>query len=260
MVTSMAANNVYPSGGILATRAAAMAVLAPGWFSITTGWPHTSLNRCASTRARMSVGPPGGNGTMIRTVRLGYVWLSSLRWAIAPAVASKPMSAAANRAPKQPTKRTVNRDTTSSESIDADQSYFIPVSFTTTDQRCASLRMKAENSAGVLVAGNRPEASGFALMTGSARILATSACNLSMMAGGVPLGATRPSQTVISSIFGSSAVMIGRSGTGGNGRGSNLASTRNAPLWMSESEADGPSKEKSTLLVSTACATSALPL
>src|SRR6516164_1729334 len=140
------------------------------------------------------------------------------------------------------------------------QSYFIPVSFTTTDQRCASLRMKAENSAGVLVAGNRPEASAFAFVAGSARIFATSVCSLSTMAGCVPLGATSPSQTVISSIFGSSAVMIGRSGTGGNGRGSNLANTRNAPLWISESDADGPSKEKSTLLVSTPWATSALPL
>src|SRR5262249_56151388 len=64
----------------------------------------------------------------------------------------------------------------------AAQSYFIPVSFTTVDQRCASLRMKAENSAGVLVAGNRPEASAFALMAGSARILATSACSLSTIA------------------------------------------------------------------------------
>src|SRR5204863_9573050 len=98
------------------------------------------------------------------------------------------------------------------------QSYFIPVSFTTTDQRCASLRMKAENSAGVLVAGNNPEASAFALMAGSARVLVTCACSLSMMAAGVPLGATSPSQTVISSMFGTSAVMIGRSGTGGNGR------------------------------------------
>src|SRR5215468_9421536 len=140
------------------------------------------------------------------------------------------------------------------------QSYFIPVSFTTADQRCASLRMKAENSAGVLVAGNRPEASAFALMVGSAKIFATSACSLSTMAGGVSLGATSPSQTVISSISGSSAVMSGRSGTGGNGRGSNLANTRNAPLWISESDADGPSKEKSTLLVSTPWATSALPL
>src|SRR5260221_6696905 len=140
------------------------------------------------------------------------------------------------------------------------QSYFMPVSFTTADQRCASLRMKAENSAGVLVAGNRPDASAFALMAGSARIFATSACSLSTMAGGVSLGATSPSQTVISSIFGSSAVMMGRSGTGGNGRGSNLANTRNAPLWVSSSDADGPSKEKSTLLVSTPWATSALPL
>src|SRR5262249_45107431 len=117
------------------------------------------------------------------------------------------------------------------------QSYFIPVSFTTADQRCASLRMKAENSAGVLVAGNRPEASAFALIAGSAKPFATSACSLSTMAGGVSLGATSPSQTVISSIFGSSAVIIGRSGTGGNGRGSNLANTRNAPLWISESDA-----------------------
>src|SRR5437899_1699964 len=121
--------------------------------------------------------------------------------------------------------------------------------------------MKAENSAGVPVAGNRPEASAFALIAGSAKIFATSACSLSTMAGGVSyLGATSPSQTVISSIFGSSAVMIGRLGTGGNGRGSNLANTRNAPLWISESDADGPSKEKSTLLVSTPWATSALPL
>src|SRR5262249_39466623 len=84
--------------------------------------------------------------------------------------------------------------------------------------------------------------------------------SLSTMAGGVSLGATSPSQTVISSIFGSSAVMIGRSGTGGNGRGSNLANTRDAPLWISESDAGGPSKEKSTLLGSTPWATSALPL
>src|SRR5262249_181442 len=140
------------------------------------------------------------------------------------------------------------------------QSYFIPVSFTTADHRCACLRMKAENSAGVLVAGNRPEASAFALMAGSAKIFATSPCSLSTMAGGVSLGATSPSQTVISSIFGSSAVMIGRSGTGGNGRGSNLANTRNAPLWISDSDAGGPAEEKSTLLVSTPWATSALPL
>jgi hypothetical protein len=120
--------------------------------------------------------------------------------------------------------------------------------------------MKAENSAGVLVAGYNPEASAFALIDGSANAFATSACSLSMIAAGVPLGATSPSQTVISSIFGTSALMIGRSGTGGNGRGSNLASTRNWPPWIRDKAADGPSKEKSTLLVSTPCVTSALPL
>src|SRR5262249_7776415 len=120
--------------------------------------------------------------------------------------------------------------------------------------------MKAENSAGVLVAGNSPEASAFALIAGSAKIFATSACSLSTMAGGGSLGATNPSQTVISSIFRSSAVIIGRSGTGGNGRGANMANTRDTPLSISESDAGGPSTGKSTILVSTPWATSALPL
>src|SRR5712691_8868070 len=71
IVTSITANRVYPSGGILATRAAAIAVLAPGWFSTTTGWPQTSLRRWATTRVRMSVGPPAGNGTTNLIERLG---------------------------------------------------------------------------------------------------------------------------------------------------------------------------------------------
>src|SRR5262249_48816022 len=78
----------------------------------------------------------------------------------------------------------------------------------------ASLRMKAENSAGVLVAGNRPEASAFALMAGSAKIFATSACSLSTMAGGVSFGATSPRQTVISSLLRRSPGMVGRAGAG----------------------------------------------
>src|SRR6266545_1125124 len=81
----------------------------------------------------------------------------------------------ANSAPKEAARRTIRRDTVSTarQSVRSAQSYFIPVSFTTVDQRCASLRMKAENSAGVLVAGNRPEASAFALTAGSAKIFAT---------------------------------------------------------------------------------------
>src|SRR5262249_23009487 len=50
-----------------------MAVSAPGRFSITTGWPQSSLIFWAMTRERMSVGPPAGNGTTMRMVRLGKV-------------------------------------------------------------------------------------------------------------------------------------------------------------------------------------------
>jgi hypothetical protein len=46
-------------------------VLAPGRFSISTGWPHASLILWPIRRATMSLGPPGGNGTMIRIGRLG---------------------------------------------------------------------------------------------------------------------------------------------------------------------------------------------
>src|SRR5688572_24894754 len=75
------------------------------------------------------------------------------------------------------------------------QSYFMPLSATTFDQRSASVLMKAANSAGVLVAGNSPAASALALMAGSASTFATCCCSLPTIAAGVPLGATRPSQT-----------------------------------------------------------------
>ena len=64
-----------------------------------------------------------------------------------------------------------------------DQSYLIPDSFTTGPHRSASLRMKVANSALVVVTGNNPAASAFALMVGSARIFATSRCSLSTMTG-----------------------------------------------------------------------------
>src|SRR2546430_15297862 len=152
----------------------------------------------------------------------------------------------ANSAPKEAARRTISRDTVSTarQSVRSAQSYFIPVSFTTVDQRCASLRMKAENSAGVLVAGNRPEASAFALMAGSAKIFATSPCSLSTMAAGVFLGATSPSQTVISSMFGTSAVMIGRSGTGGERGGVEFGGKREAPPLNKEGGGGGPAEGK----------------
>jgi len=40
----------------------AMLPPAPGLFSITTDWPHTSCRRLPISRAVMSVEPPGGNG------------------------------------------------------------------------------------------------------------------------------------------------------------------------------------------------------
>src|SRR5437868_11317829 len=40
---------------------------APGLFSTTTDWPHTSCRRLEMSRAVMSVEPPGVNGTTTRT-------------------------------------------------------------------------------------------------------------------------------------------------------------------------------------------------
>jgi hypothetical protein len=48
-----------------------MPVLAPGRFSITTPWPHSSESFCPRMRMLMSVGPPAGKGTTILTGRLG---------------------------------------------------------------------------------------------------------------------------------------------------------------------------------------------
>src|SRR3954452_15865585 len=71
MVVSIPASSVKPSGAAFATICAPIAVLAPARFSITTGWPQCSLMRWPTKRAMRSVGPPGGNGTMMRIGRLG---------------------------------------------------------------------------------------------------------------------------------------------------------------------------------------------
>src|SRR3954466_7310033 len=71
MVVSIPASSVKPSGAAFATICAPIAVLAPARFSITTGWPQCSLIRWPTKRAMRSVGPPGGNGTMMRIGRLG---------------------------------------------------------------------------------------------------------------------------------------------------------------------------------------------
>src|SRR6476660_9376274 len=71
IVVSIPASSVKPSGVDFATICAPIAVLAPARFSITTGWPQCSLMRWPTKRAIRSVGPPGGNGTMMRIGRFG---------------------------------------------------------------------------------------------------------------------------------------------------------------------------------------------
>src|SRR5512138_3090038 len=62
---------VWPSGADFATRSVPTTVPAPGRFSTTTGWPQTSCIFAARRRPMMSVAPPGGNGTIIRTGFVG---------------------------------------------------------------------------------------------------------------------------------------------------------------------------------------------
>src|SRR5262245_64815491 len=52
---------------------------APGRFSITTCWPQTSDSRAPMVRAMMSVAPPGTNGTIRRTKRVGHAWANVAR-------------------------------------------------------------------------------------------------------------------------------------------------------------------------------------
>src|SRR3977135_2878395 len=63
--------NVYPSGAALITDWVAILPPAPPRFSMTTCWPRRSDSHWAILRATMSVGPPGGNGTIQCTVRVG---------------------------------------------------------------------------------------------------------------------------------------------------------------------------------------------
>ena len=55
----------------LTTSCAPITVLAPGRFSITTGWPKSSLIFWPIRRASTSEGPPAGNGTTMWIARLG---------------------------------------------------------------------------------------------------------------------------------------------------------------------------------------------
>src|SRR5881394_1813978 len=56
-----------------------MRLPAPGLFSTKNCWPRVFEKWSASTRPTMSVPPAGGDGTMMRTARAGYVWADARR-------------------------------------------------------------------------------------------------------------------------------------------------------------------------------------
>src|SRR5258708_18678417 len=65
-------SSVYPSGAALAASSLERLPLEPGRFSTTTGCPSASPSRGETTRAIVSVAPPGGLGTSRRIGRVGY--------------------------------------------------------------------------------------------------------------------------------------------------------------------------------------------
>jgi hypothetical protein len=93
-----ASMKTLPSGGALATEAAAISPLAPPRFSTTTERFSRSAMPGATMRANRSLGPPGGNPTMKRRGRSG----KSAAWARAakrgrPASGSEESPAIAER-------------------------------------------------------------------------------------------------------------------------------------------------------------------
>ena len=157
MVVSIPASSVRPSGADFATICAPIAVLAPARFSITTGWPQCSLMRWPTKRAMMSVGPPGGNGTMMRIGRLGKFAASDCAAAGTIAAASATAAIATREAC-------------------AAQSSFIPTALITFSRISACDLMNAPNSSGLLLmVGSMPAASSFSRTSAFAITLASEA-------------------------------------------------------------------------------------
>ena len=61
----------WPSGAALATASVPTMPLAPARLSTITVWPSAFSSCGCSSRAVVSLSPPGANGTMMRTVWLG---------------------------------------------------------------------------------------------------------------------------------------------------------------------------------------------
>src|SRR5688572_20069959 len=62
---------VWPSGAALAASSVPIIALAPPRLSTTTCWPRRSGKREATIRPTVSTAPPGGNGAIKRTGRVG---------------------------------------------------------------------------------------------------------------------------------------------------------------------------------------------
>ena len=62
---------VYPSGAAAAASSAPICPPAPPRLSTTTCWPMSCESGWLMERARRSLPPPGGNGTIIRIGRVG---------------------------------------------------------------------------------------------------------------------------------------------------------------------------------------------
>ena len=69
---------VWPSGSDLATEAVPVRPPAPARFSITTVCPSSAANLSPRMRAKVSAGPPAGNGTTNLMVLLGYSWAAAV--------------------------------------------------------------------------------------------------------------------------------------------------------------------------------------
>ena len=59
VITPLATSSLWPSAGERSTSIAPMLPLAPGLFSITTGWPSVACMLWKTERAAKSVWPPG---------------------------------------------------------------------------------------------------------------------------------------------------------------------------------------------------------
>ena len=83
-------SNVYPSGLALATNSEPIFDPPPGLFSTMIGWPNSFSSFDATTRAKMSVGPPAAKLTIKRIGWEGYaVWLMTCVVTNAPRQAKK---------------------------------------------------------------------------------------------------------------------------------------------------------------------------